>query len=330
MGIILANIFFSVPLGLQLKDESNPFRSKENTSGSVPAAERFYSFSKQFFIYGFPMVGWFLGAQLLNIADRYFLQIFRSSEEVGIYSSNYNLVASAVSFVSTPLLTAAHPLLMNLGASISTHKKEAQVLITAFSRYFLIISFPILTYVLIFSKELTTIFLGLDYRRGNLILPIVLFGLLGWNFAMFGHKGLEFREKTRTMFIYVMICTAAKIILNFLFIPRYGYMGAAISTLICFYLYPLMVYFGTKSDIRWIIPWVSLTRVLTASIILAAAFMIFKMMHLDSLKILLMSGIIIFPLYFFVLLLLKEIKPYEIEFTKNYLRNGFRRIKGGP
>ncbi len=330
-SIALANLLFSVPLVIQLMYSSSIHVNKINQPDYIQLGnDPFYSFTKKLFNYGLPMVGWFLGAQLLNVADRYFLQIFRSSEEVGIYSSNYNLVASAISFISMPLLTAAHPLLMSLGASISDKKQAAQELIKSFSRYFLIIVFPVMTYVLIFSKEIVAIFLGNEYRQGNVVLPIILFGLMGWYFAMFGHKGLEFREKTYIMFIYVMICTVMKIILNIIFIPPYGYWGAAFSTLICFFLYPVLVFFGTRKDIRWIIPWSSIVKISLVCIILAVIFLLMRMIKIGPFSILLISGIIIIPLYLIMLILIKEIKVREIRYAQVFIQKIIERKRRNP
>ncbi len=295
--------------------EIEPSQNKDNNG-----VESFSNFSKQFFIYGFPMMGWFLGHQLLSLSDRYFLQVFRGSEDVGIYGSNYNLVASAILFVAMPLLTAAHPLLMKAGIDVF-RKEEIQKLITIFSRYFLVIAVPIAIYVMILSKEIADIFLGVEYRQGNVVLPIVFLGLATWYFAMFGHKGLEFREKTNIMFVYVMLCSALKIILNILFIPRYGYIAAAVTTLISFSMYPILVYFGTKSDIRWNIPWVSFVKILIASTVLAISFIFLKTLHLKSILTLTISGIITIPMYLSMLYLLGEIKSYEIKYARKFLKD---------
>lgn len=283
---------------------------------------KFMPFLKQFFVYGFPMTGWFLGAQLLNIADRYLLQIFRSSSEIGIYSSNYNLVASAILFVSMPLLTAAHPLLMKAGTAVKDRKEEIQELIAIFSRYFLLIAIPIVFYVAFQAKELADIFLGAEFREGNTIIPIVLLGLLAWNFAMFGHKGLEFREKTNKMFLYVMICTVIKIILNIIFIPNYGYIAAAVTTSICFFIYPILVYFGTKSDIKWIIPWISVLRISTICIIINGFFILTHKIFHSSILLLTVTGVIMVPMYLIGLYLIGELKQYELVYFKKILRFG--------
>ncbi len=304
--ILILNFYFQFKKSIPKDD----FNNKD---------EDFFSFIRKFFIYGFPLIGWFLGAEILSVMDRYFLQIFCSSEEVGIYTSNYNLVVSAITFISMPLLTAAHPLLMKAGSLLS-NKDDIQNLITEFSRYFLLIAFPVMSYLLILHKELAEIFLGIEYRQGSLVMIPVTVGLIGWYFAMFGHKGLELQEKTHIMFIYIIICTVVKIIMNLILIIKYGYMGAAITTLISFLLYPTLVYFGAKSNIRWNICWKSMLKLVIASTALAFVFYSIKILRIKSYITIIACGLLLPPLYLFILIILKEIKSYELSFVKNILK----------
>ena len=280
----------------------------------------FLYFAKQFFRYGFPMIGWFLGAELLSITDRYLIQLLRNSNEVGIYSSNYNLVASAMALIAMPLLTAAHPLLMKAGTTVSNQKERVQNLITLFSRYFLILAFPIILYVIIFSKEFANLFLGAEYRQGSAIIPIALISIFIWYFAMFGHKGLEYREKTNIMFLYVMICTIAKIILNLIFIPKYGYIAAAFTTLVCFTIYPILVYVGTRTDIKWLIPWRSIMKIFLASLFTVIFLVPLKFLSIYFLWKLVIAGIVLLPIYGFSLYLVSEFKAYELDYISNIFK----------
>lgn len=279
-------------------------------------------FIRQFFLYGFPMIGWFLGAELLSVADRYIIQIFRNSQEVGIYSSNYNLVVSAIALIATPLLNAAHPLLMKAGVEIERSKENVQQLIRSFSRYFLILSFPILVYIIVFARELADVFLGLEYRKGNIVMPVVLIGIFAWSFAMFGHKGLEFREKTRIMFVYVMICTVVKVVLNLLFVPRFGYHAAMTTTLLCFLLYPVLVYFGTRNDIAWLIPWGSMGRIILICIGISIFIWTIKFIPVSSFLKLLIAGLLLVPVYLTALWIGGEINDREKGFMKRMLARG--------
>ena len=321
-GTLLAQLILIMPMAYTLGFHRVTLRSAEVT---IP----FTKFLKQFASYGFPMIGWFMGAQLLNISDRYLLQIFRGSAEVGIYAPNYNLVASAFGLVTAPLLTAAHPLLMKAAGSTDVDTKQLQTLITSFSRYFLLVAFPVAAFVSVFSREIASIFLGAEFREGHVIIPIILFGVLAWNFSMYGHKGLEIRGRTRTMLVYVLICAATNVVLNLYFIPHYGYLGAAVTTLISFLLYPVLVYFGTRNDIAWHIPWKSMGKIGLAALFSAGCMYALKrLIPLNSAIVLLIIGaVVLVTIYGGLLWVLKEIRPDEVIMARRAIAKLIRRLK---
>jgi len=321
-GMLLAQLILIMPMAYTLGFHRVILHPAKVT---IPFAE----FLKQFASYGFPMIGWFMGAQLLNISDRYLLQIFRNSAEVGIYAPNYNLVASVFALVTAPLLTAAHPLLMKAAGSTDVDKKQLETLITSFSRYFLLVALPVAAFVSVFSREIATIFLGAEFREGHVIIPIILFGFLAWNFSMYGHKGLEIRGRTRTMLVYVLVCAATNVVLNLYFIPRYGYMGAAITTLISFFLYPVLVYFGTRREIAWHIPWKSMGKIGLA--VLFSAGCVYALKCLITLTphivLLIIGAVVLVAIDGGLLWVLKEIRPEEVIMARRAIAKLIRRLK---
>lgn len=316
-GTFLSSFVLIIPIILTIfvyKKPSDKY-TEENKQKTL-----FISLFKQFFGYGFPMVGWFIGSELLMVSDRYFIQIFRGSNEVGIYSTNYSLISSAISFITIPLLNAAHPLIMKANVDSSFKLNEIKKLISVFSRYFLLSVFPVVTYIVLLKDELVRIFLGFEYRTGSVIFPILAPGIFLWFFAMFGHKGLELREKTSRMFLYVVICAIMKLILNLLLIPPYGYKGAAVTTLVCLSLYPVMVYFGTKNDIEWIIPWITFIKLAIVLSALIGCVYVIKYLVSNYILVLIISAFAVAIVYTIMLFILQEIKAGEMSAVKIFLK----------
>lgn len=278
-------------------------------------------FVRKMATYGVPLIGWFIGAYLLNISDRYLIQLFRGSFEVGIYSPNYNLVTGVFGLVSTPILSAAHALLMKFQAT-NKEKSEIQKVITEFSRYYLLVSILLLVLILIFAKDMVSIFLGESYREGYIVIPIILLGYLAWNFGLYGHKGLEIEERTRTMLLYVIICALLNIILNVFFIPWLGYLGAAITSLIGLMLYPVLVYIGTRETFRWNIPWNSFIRILLSSSIVGVFLLLFRVLtgFRQGITYLILGIGIAVILYLPLLYLVGELRDYELQLIRRVLR----------
>lgn len=319
-GLLFSDAILLMPLFL-----STRFLYREENRNKEELDESTYNlsaFAKKFAFYGFPMIGWFAGVLVLNMSDRYLIQLFRGSAEVGIYSSNYTIAISIFGLICAPLGYASHALLLKAGVSRNANKQQIQRMVTAFSRYYLLLAIPVLTFMIVCAKDISSILLGADYRKGYIVIPIILLGCLAWNLSMYGQKGHELEERTRTMFIYVAICALVNIILNLFFIPWLGYVGAAITTLIGFSLYPILIYYNSRKGIAWKIPWRSLLTISVASAGMALVIILFKVFVplRSNVASLLTAGAIGVVVNGLLIYLLKEIKASEWQFVKALLR----------
>ncbi|WP_269745404.1 lipopolysaccharide biosynthesis protein [Paenibacillus sp. P22] len=258
MGMLLAQIILLVPM-MRVTGTRFIFKLKLTQTNK--------EFIKTFVSYGFPMIGWFIGNSLLNLVDRYMLGYYHTTQEVGIYTATYSVVSASVGLFCTPLLMAAHPIIMNVATS--SNDEEIQRIVSVFSKVYLLIIFPIFICLTILKGDVTSFLLGVQYQSGSSILPYMMFGLIMWNFGMYGHKGFEIKNKTKTMLIFVIICVVVNIVLNIILIPTYSYQGAAIASAISLTTYPLMVYLFSFRTIKWKLNGRSLINILSSSIFAA-------------------------------------------------------------
>lgn len=225
-------------------------------------------FLRMFAAYGAPMIGWMLVGQVLNLSDRFVIGAFRGSAEVGIYSANYALVATALGLLSAPILMAAQPIIMQ--AWEKGVRGDITVVISAFSRHYLMIIVPFVAVVALLSEDIAGLLLGAEFREGHGIIPWVVAGAAVWGFSMYGHKPLELLEKTRVMLALAAICAAANLGLNLLLVPRWGYYAAAVTTFASYLLYPALVSMTLRKSYPWRIPKRAFLTVAAATAVLAA------------------------------------------------------------
>ena len=129
---------------------------------------------------------------------------------------------------------------------------------------------------------------------------------------MFAHKGLEVMEKTRVMLVLVAVCVSLNILLNLVFVPRYGYQAAAVTTLVSFLAYPLLVYRASRDALPWAVPWRTLATVTVASVITGVVLAILRGFLRVPAGVILAAGAVAGPIvYISILTLLREFKPYE-------------------
>lgn len=290
--ILLSSMFKNAGLSLQLLQIQN---WKETIQ-----------FTKKFMVYGFPMIGWFIGTSILNLADRYMLELLGDIKDVGIYSANFAIVSASLGLLTTPLLTAAHPIIMNQAGNSTEAVIEKTI--SFFVRIYMLVSIPLLAFITIFHREIATIFLGKDFREGSIIVPILFLGILLWNLAMYGQKGYEIKEKTSIMLIFILISSTVNVILNFIFIPIYGYKGAALATLISMAVYPVLIKIFSFKYIKWKIDILSTIRIIISSTVAALTVNFLKdtLIHHTLFQIML-GGLIGLLIYVCLLFVSKEV-----------------------
>jgi O-antigen/teichoic acid export membrane protein len=116
------------------------------------------------------------------------------------------------------------------------------------------------------------------------------------------------------MLLLVTMAAGLNVVLNLIFIPRYGYNGAAAATFLSYLVYPLLVYRVSRAEIPWRLQWRSAGRTVAAVLVMAAVMLGLKgvlagVVH--PLIEILVAALLGLAVYAGCLLLLKEIRPYE-------------------
>jgi O-antigen/teichoic acid export membrane protein len=271
---------------------------------------------KEFFRFGSPLIVSSLSVWVLALSDRYLLSFFRSSAEVGIYSVSYSIVDGSVALLFTILMLAAHPIIIITWEERG--KEVTQKLIKDLSRYFFMICIPAFLGISVLSKEIFSVLVGKSYVESYRLVPFFAFSsfCVGW-FQYIG-KGFEIYKKTLLMASIILLAGGLNVILNLLFIPHYGVMGAGIAKSISYAGLIILGLKMTRSFLPWQISGRSVLRIFFAAGIMASCLMLVK----NSLSISLFNLIFLISLgtivYAVVLLLSKEIKDGEINLIKSY------------
>lgn len=219
----------------------------------------FWKGIRQLASYGMPMVGWFLAAALLGSGDRYIIQWFRGSAEVGIYSANCALITGAVGLLNAPIILAAHPFLMkanSIGDIEQTGKWLGKII-----DWFVAAGILLISFMWLFSSDFAYWFLGSDFREGHVIMPIVTAGYIVFQLSMYTHKPLEFREKTVSMLIISVAAVLVNFASNIYLVPKFGYIASAYVTLVSYLFYNVVVSYVGKKIVPWKMHWQLLSAV---------------------------------------------------------------------
>jgi O-antigen/teichoic acid export membrane protein len=161
---------------------------------------------------------------------------FLAEQQVGIYSANYKLSIIITLFIQA-FRMGAEPFFFNHAKQDDARLTYARVM-----KYFMIVCATIFAGVLLYL-DIFKYFIGKDYWEGLKVVPILLMAnvFLGayYNLSVW----YKLTDKTQLGARVSFVGAAITLILNWLWIPQFGYMGAAWATLVCYFSMAAISYF---------------------------------------------------------------------------------------
>ncbi len=268
--------------------------------------------------YGFPVMMINLLTWMLSLSDRYILEFFRGSQEVGIYSASYNISERSIFLIVSLFSLSSIPIAFSIWESQGV--KATQEFMSKLARYYLLICLPAVVGLSLLAKPIIGILVAPEYYLGYRIVPIVGFGAFLVGISNVFSEGITFHKRTDLLMFCYLGSGLLNIGLNFIFIPKYGYMGAAATTFISYAFLLLSMIFVSGRFFVWRFPIKSLAKAACASIGMGVAvYYVNDSLASSSLINLILSVSVGTIIYFSLLFLLQEIQPNEKRAMKQIL-----------
>ena len=204
-------------------------------------------YSRRYWTYGFRfnavLIPHYLSMQILNQSDRLMINSICGSSDAGIYSAAYTfamllgLLTSAVHSSFTPWLYR----------KIKEQKYEVISKVTNLAVVFV----ALVTFLLIcIIPDVFRWMLPEEYEEAlRVIPPAAVASFFMFLYPLFG--AVEFYyEENKYITAASAVSAVANIILNALFLKRFGFCAAAYTTLVCYVIYTLAHYYFMKKILR--------------------------------------------------------------------------------
>lgn len=187
-----------------------------------------FSMLKNTLRFSLPLVPSLLTAFILNLSDRIFIDRYMGLSEVGLYSLAYkvaSIVLIAISAINMAVTPFYYRRISKLGfVSASPWSKEFN------NNYIKIIGVLVFIF-LMFSKEIILIFFGSNYFQSAYIVGLLLLSYYFSGTNNVNGRLILYKKKTHHSMAIDVSTAFLNILLNFLLIPKYGMIGAALATL---------------------------------------------------------------------------------------------------
>lgn len=183
---------------------------------------------------------------IYRVMDKTMIGFFVNTTELGYYESAEKIINIPISFVS-----ALGTVMMPHMAKSSSEELEKKFTSTFYLCYLFIT--PMILGLLVISKDFTIIFFGEEFLKTSniiiLLLPTVLFGAMT---NIIRSNYLIPKSKDRIYLISTAVGAIINLILNIIFIKKYGAYGACIGTVAAEFSVLLYQIIYTKKEIDYL------------------------------------------------------------------------------
>lgn len=185
--------------------------------------------------YGLPIIPASISAWILGLSDRILLSKLSSLAEVGLYSLGNKFALIVYAIAVTPFLTLWPTLMYKIARDDDADKKFTRIfsLYCAVSMFFFIL-------ISVLAKEIVILFFKSVYIQAYTVVFLLTIGyfLNGAHYIVI--SGMHLGKK---IILYPLVSIGAallNILINFVLIPKFGMIGAAVSSVIS---YVILFYF---------------------------------------------------------------------------------------
>lgn len=194
-----------------------------------------WKYCKESLVYNIPLIPYYLSMVLLNSSDRIMIKMIVGETEAGIYSVAYSLSMAIFVFVGA-LNLSFQPWVFN---KLKSNKPDGADKVIGMATCFIAaLNICILTV----SPELIKILASAKYAEAVWTMPPIICSLLiMFIYQQFLNIHFYFGEN-KIVFIVSIVAAGLNLILNFIFIPMFGYIAAGYTTLASYFLIMVLYY----------------------------------------------------------------------------------------
>lgn len=205
-------------------------------SGKVFYERTYWKFALAFNI---PLIPYYVSQMIFNTSDRLMISYFCGTDQAAIYGVAYSL-SMVLNFVINAINSSYAPWFfehLNSGEGEKNKKVSMNLAI--------IVALG-LSGIIAVAPEFICIMAGPNYKSGVWAVPPVVVSMLLLFYTQLFDRVLFYYEKKYWLILGGAIASLANFILNYFYIPKYGFVAAAYTTLVSYILFATINYFASK------------------------------------------------------------------------------------
>jgi O-antigen/teichoic acid export membrane protein len=201
---------------------------------------------------GLPSIPQSISSWVMSLSDRLLLARYLDVAAVGTYSAAYSVADRAVNGLASALLMGAWPAIL---ATWTSDRMRTPDRISRYLAFYILISLGPSVLLVLQRDFVLRVLLSAEYASAAAVVPWVVGGAWLSGAATYLNRPLELQKQYGALSAAAAVAAAVNIILNVVWIPRWGVVGAAVSTTAAFAAWLMLGRLLSQRVLRVPIPW---------------------------------------------------------------------------
>ena len=205
-----------------------------------------WKWAKKLLRYGAPLILAGLASWIYIGSDRFFLLYYKDLAQIGYYSIG-NTFAQPIGLINMAVQMSSGVIIMTIyGNETDENKPETKKACRNILNLYLIVSITLSILISVYSIVIVNALTTPEYLLGALSIPFLLFSNISAQCLQLMALGIMISKKTWHYTWLIIVSALFNFGINFYFIPRFGFIGAAFTTFAANFAYLFMAYFVSK------------------------------------------------------------------------------------
>lgn len=197
--------------------------------------------------FALPLIPAALAFWIVNLSDRYFVQYFVSTSEVGLYQFGAS-IASVVALLTGAFQQAWGPFAMSIHTQSNARQLYAHVLLI-----YTWLTCAFCTALTLFTPEVVRFIAPDTYASASTVVSFLSFSYVFLGLTYIAAIGLNIVKTNAPTGMAITFAAVLNIVLNLLLIPSMGKVGSALATLLSQMIVPMYIFYQAQR--RYPIPY---------------------------------------------------------------------------
>lgn len=263
--------------------------------------------------FGTPLIFSSIGIMILNLSDRYLINLYLNLEEVGVYDIAYRIAGVVNMFLILPFNQAMLP-----SAFKELNNPSGSRYLSKLMTYMCFVTVWGGLAISVFGKEIILILCNKNYFAALSYIPLIVLAYILSSMRNVASNGLLFAKKTLLIAVITIASGILNIILNIILLPIYGTIAAAYTTLVSFLVFYLVTFIMADRFFRINYEHLKIAKLFLVGIILYFIQQSFILNNFFGEFVIKLIAVALFP---FLLLAIKFYEKIELETITNSIKS---------